>query len=344
MKPRVIATFILLVATSALAASPPGQPAVPRLAVLPFFTPSDRDYGVLISDRLVTSLFHHRDVPSLNTRRFELVEPDALDDERMSEVLGSLPDLKPENLEVLRRACPAEFVILGKQIIPQRVMNPGVKNIDISIIHLESGEVIWTDRIKHDVRYIWLSKDWQGGESFVRKIITRLGFVEYDRQLPVFDREFVPTNISLMPFYNIDNPILVKAAERFVHQGLIEGKVFKVVDKGKQRLPRAESAARERAKGKKADAIFIGSMMDAGMEEAIEENVTAAARLVDVNTGRILWSGSSSDRRVWRRQTPDAMAEFVSNQLVADFFETIKRTEAQRMEKLRRRIGIRIIR
>lgn len=333
-----------LLATPLYSAEPPAKPPVPRLAVLPFLTPSDRDYGVLISDRLVTGLFQHRDVPALDTRRFELIEPEGIENGTMETILEHLPDLQMDDLAQLRESCRSDFVVVGEEVVPERVTNPGVKTLDLSIVDLKTGEVIWADRVKHDVRYIWISKDWEGGEALIRDVVARLGFVAYDRQPPVFDRGEVPRKIALMPIYNVGNPLLVRAADRFIHQGLIQDKVFTVVYKGEKRLPRAEATAREAALEKEAEAIFIGSMMDAGMAEDIEENVTTAARLVDVHTGQILWSGSASDRRVWRKQTPDAMAESVADKLIQDFFETIERTEANRIETLRRKVGMRVIR
>lgn len=342
-RPTLVLVLALLAAP--LAADPPPDPPAPSaLCVLPFFTPQDPDYGVLLSDRVVTGLYHRRDIAALDRRRFELYEPDGLTGEATEGIFDTLPELQTEDLQALRDACPADFAVLGRQVEVSRTGSAGVNTLELYLVDLQTGSVLWSDRIKHDIRYIWASKRWRGGEVFVEDTVARLGFVDHDLRLPEFERGEVPRKISLMPFFNVGNPLLVKAAERFVHRRLIEDDIFTVVHKGEQRLARAGRDLREAAKAKQAEAVFIGSMMDAGMEEAIEENVTTAARLVDVETGRIVWSASASDRRVWRAETPDAMAESVATQLVRDFFDTIQRTEDRRMERIRRRVGIRVVR
>ena len=166
--------------------SPPARESVPTFAIFPFHSPHDPDYGVFMADRLMAELMYHRDVPAWQGRRFELTEPDTLNPGRIQRFLNVRRTLEGPDLETLRKAAGADLALIGS------VSDAGIRTLHLKIFDLATGEIRWKGNARDDIKWVWIYAKRQIGDIVMADIMSKLGYLEFDRRPPTLRSEEVP--------------------------------------------------------------------------------------------------------------------------------------------------------
>ncbi|MCH7526286.1 MAG: GWxTD domain-containing protein, partial [Planctomycetes bacterium] len=289
--------------------------SAPRLAVSPFSYPADPDYGVFIADRLVAELLSRSYSEALDRLRFVLVEPDTLPASLTRLIATVTSKLPGEALNILRRKTNADYLVTGI------VDDSGIRTIHARFVNLESGRVIWSGEIRDDPAWTWTKANRNVGDIPAEEIVARLGFGATDTSPPPLDVDVLPSQIIIQPIYTTDWNYLAADCRAAIRTGMTRDGVFSLVPGEVPQLNtsvliRLGKQDRERAlETTIADAVLCGSLAVTG-EAGTIHNLGLALRLVDVESGRIIWSRATSGRKVWRwDKLPDIISTMTSLQL-----------------------------
>ena len=272
--------------------------ATGRIAVHPFRYTADADYGVYLADRLTSELYGHSYFTALDSLRFELIEPDTLSDDLVDRAMAGSPD--PTDLEAIRGHVDADHLVLGI------VTSLGHLSIQVAVLDVGSGSLVWRGSTTDNPAWTWTQMDKNVGDIPVLALLKSMGYDAFDTRPKPLDAADLPRKIALQPIHTTADGPLAADCRRRLQSGLERDGLFEIVrgslgsDPSRTAPPRLGFKWRTMAhSGLEVDAVLCSSLKTLG-KDGIVHNVGVASRLVEVPTGRILWAGSSSGRRVWR--------------------------------------------
>ena len=291
----------LLLPTSVFSQSP----VTSRLAIAPFYFPYNGDYGVYIADRIAYELHRRAYVPALGRARFVLIETDVA----TGEINQVDKQLSPALREFLSKRVPATYLLTGS------VAFTGIYTIKLKLIDLQTGMIVWTGDVRDNPAWVWTRANRSVGEIPVSEVRSSLGFAEEETPVPAPEAEHLPHHILMQPLHTTDYLSLATDCEMHLKNAIQRDGLFSLVSgslkgtQGRERFSRISPDLRRQASETTlAEAILTGSLLVLGKDSATD-NIGLVLRLIEVDTGKVLWMGSSSGRRVWRW---DKMADIVS--------------------------------
>ncbi len=291
----------LLLPTSVFSQSP----ATFRLAIAPFYSPYNGDYGVYIADRIACELHRRAYVPALGRARFILIETDV----PAREIDQADKQLSPSLHESLSKRVPATYLLTGS------VAFTGIYLIKLKLIDLQTGMIVWTGEVRDNPAWVWTRANRSVGEIPVAEVRSSLGFAEEETPVPAPEAEHLPHHILMQPLHTTDYLPLAADCEMHLKNAIQRDGLFSLVPgalkgtQGRARFSRISPDLRRQASETTlAEAILTGSLLVLGKDGATD-NIGVVLRLIEVETGQILWMGSSTGRRVWRW---DKMIDIIS--------------------------------
>ena len=301
----------------------------PLLTVVPFSYPPDPDYGVFLSDRIAAELMQVSYFPPLQRRRFALVESDTLSRHALTLVVGSKGTLRQDLLQEIRKRVRADYMLCGT------IEPGGILRLHLRLVDLATGEVAWAGSVRDNPAWTWSRANRNIGDIPTEAVRDLLGLGAAETPPPVPAPEDLPGDILIQPFYTTGYVELAEDCRATIRQALARDATFALVsgEVGRRpagrRLPRLNAAVRQEAyEVTLADAVVCGSLMVFG-KESIIHNVDVVLRLVEVPSGRILWTQAAGGRRVWRWDKTRDLMEGMVGQLaegVAQFGASAART------------------
>ena len=280
-------------------------PATFRLGITPFYSPSNGDYGVYMADRIAYELHRRAYHPALGRARFVLIETDV----PMGEIDQTDRQLSPALREFLSKRVPATYLLTGS------VAFTGIYLIKLKLIDLRTGMIVWTGDVRDNPAWVWTRAHRSVGEIPAAEVRSSLGFAEVETPVPAPESEHLPHHVLLQPIHTTDYLPLAADCEMHLKNAIQRDGLFSLVPgalkgrQGRERFSRiSPDLRREASETTLAEAILTGSLLVLGKDGATD-NIGLVLRLIDVETGKILWMGSSTGRRVWRW---DKMADIVS--------------------------------
>ena len=280
-------------------------PATFRLAIAPFYSPYNGDYGVYMADRIAYELHRRAYVPALGRARFILIESDV----PMGEIDQTNRQLSTELREFLSKRVPATYLLTGS------VAFTGIYLIKLKLIDLRTGMIVWTGDVRDNPAWVWTRAHRSVGEIPAAEVRSSLGFAESETPVPAPEAEHLPHHILMQPLHTTDYLPLAADCEMHLKNAIQRDGLFSLVPgalkgrQGRERFSRiSPDLRREASETTLAEAILTGSLLVLGKDGATD-NIGLVLRLIEVETGQILWMGSSTGRRVWRW---DKMADIVS--------------------------------
>ena len=291
----------LLLPTSVFSQSP----ATFRLAIAPFYSPYNGDYGIYIADRIAYELHRRAYVPALGRARFVLIETDV----PTKEIDQADKQLSPSLHESLSKRVPATYLLTGS------VAFTGIYLIKLKLIDLQTGMIVWTGEVRDNPAWVWTRANRSVGEIPVAEVRSSLGFAEEETPVPAPEAEHLPHHILMQPLHTTDYLPLAADCEMHLKNAIQRDGLFSLVPgalkgtQGRERFSRISPDLRRQASETTlAEAILTGSLLVLGKDGATD-NIGVVLRLIEVETGQILWMGSSTGRRVWRW---DKMVDIIS--------------------------------
>ena len=291
----------LLLPTSVFSQSP----ATFRLAIAPFYSPYNGDYGIYIADRIAYELHRRAYVPALGRARFVLIETDM----PTREIDQADKQLSPSLHESLSKRVPATYLLTGS------VAFTGIYLIKLKLIDLQTGMIVWTGEVRDNPAWVWTRANRSVGEIPVAEVRSSLGFAEEETPVPAPEAEHLPHHILMQPLHTTDYLPLAADCEMHLKNAIQRDGLFSLVPgalkgtQGRARFSRISPDLRRQASETTlAEAILTGSLLVLGKDGATD-NIGVVLRLIEVETGQILWMGSSTGRRVWRW---DKMVDIIS--------------------------------
>ena len=291
----------LLLPTSVFSQSP----ATFRLAIAPFYSPYNGDYGIYIADRIAYELHRRAYVPALGRARFVLIETDV----PTKEIDQADKQLSPSLHESLSKRVPATYLLTGS------VAFTGIYLIKLKLIDLQTGMIVWTGEVRDNPAWVWTRANRSVGEIPVAEVRSSLGFAEEETPVPAPEAEHLPHHILMQPLHTTDYLPLAADCEMHLKNAIQRDGLFSLVPgalkgtQGRARFSRISPDLRRQASETTlAEAILTGSLLVLGKDGATD-NIGVVLRLIEVETGQILWMGSSTGRRVWRW---DKMVDIIS--------------------------------
>lgn len=280
-----------------------------RLAVAPFYCPSNVDYGIYIADRIACALHRRAYVPALGRARFVMIETDTLATAMQKAIAQSERQLALPLREALRKRVPTAYLLAGS------VAFTGIYRIDLKLIDLQTGAIVYRGQVRDNPAWVWTRAHRSVGEIPADEVRSSLGFAEVETPVHPSDADELPRDILLQPLSTADYLALAADCESRLQRAIARDGLFSFVPgalegaRGRVRFSRiGRSLRRQAAETTLADAILTGSLFTLGKDGATD-NIGVVLRLIDVASGQILWMGASSGRRVWRW---DRMADIVS--------------------------------
>ena len=280
-------------------------PATFRMAIAPFYSPYNGDYGVYMADRIAYELHRRAYLPALGRARFVLIETDV----PMGEIDQADRQLSPALREFLSKRVPATYLLTGS------VAFTGIYVIKLKLIDLRTGVIVWTGEVRDNPAWVWTRAHRSVGEIPAAEVRSALGFAEAETPVPAPEAEHLPRHILMQPLHTTDYLPLAADCEMHLKNAIQRDGLFSLVPgalkggQGRERFSRiSPDLRREASETTLAEAILTGSLLVLGKDGATD-NIGLVLRLIDVETGQILWMGSSTGRRVWRW---DKMADIVS--------------------------------
>ena len=280
-------------------------PATFRMAIAPFYSPYNGDYGVYMADRIAYELHRRAYLPALGRARFVLIETDV----PMGEIDQADKQLSPALREFLSKRVPATYLLTGS------VAFTGIYVIELKLIDLRTGVIVWTGEVRDNPAWVWTRAHRSVGEIPAAEVRSSLGFAEAETPVPAPEAEHLPRHILMQPLHTTDYLPLAADCEMHLKNAIQRDGLFSLVPgalkggQGRERFSRiSPDLRREASETTLAEAILTGSLLVLGKDGATD-NIGLVLRLIDVETGQILWMGSSTGRRVWRW---DKMADIVS--------------------------------
>ena len=280
-------------------------PATFRMAIAPFYSPYNGDYGVYMADRIAYELHRRAYLPALGRARFVLIETDV----PMGEIDQADRQLSPALREFLSKRVPATYLLTGS------VAFTGIYVIELKLIDLRTGVIVWTGEVRDNPAWVWTRANRSVGEIPAAEVRSSLGFAEAETPVPAPEAEHLPRHILMQPLHTTDYLPLAADCEMHLKNAIQRDGLFSLVPgalkggQGRERFSRiSPDLRREASETTLAEAILSGSLLVLGKDGATD-NIGLVLRLIGVETGQILWMGSSTGRRVWRW---DKMADIVS--------------------------------
>lgn len=269
-----------------------------RIAVHPFLYTPDSDYGVYIADRLTAELYVNSYFTALDSLRFELIEPDTLSHDLHRKAMTE--KLTEADVEAVRDRVDADHLLLGS------VSMVGHLSIEVAVLDVSTGDLIWRGSTTDNPAWTWTQMDKNVGDIPVSALLEAMGYGDFDARPKPLEAEALPRKIALQPIHTtVDGPLAADCRRR-LQSGLERDGLFEVIrgslgsESSRTAPPRLSFKWRTMAhSGLEVDAVLCGSLKTLGKDGTVH-NIGVASRLVEVPTGRILWAGSSSGRRVWR--------------------------------------------
>jgi len=273
---------------------------VPGLAVHPLYFPEEPDYGVFMADRIAHELLQYSYFPPLQRRRFELVETDTLDTGLMQRIAGAGEALPEDVLEAIRTRVTARYLLTGD------VTATGHLTLRLKFIDLEDGRVRWQDKIVDNPAWTWTRSNREVGEITAEEVRVSMGYGQREAPPPVLSADALPRKVVIQPIYCPGNKGLaadyrIRLREHLTRDGLFD-LLAGEVGRGREKLTpsRLKTALLWQAHEEMgADAVLCGSLRVLGKDATIY-TMAVLLRLVEAPSGRILWMGKASGRRVWR--------------------------------------------
>ena len=280
-------------------------PATFRLAIAPFYSPYNGDYGVYMADRIAYELHRRAYVPALGRARFVLIETDV----PMGEIDQTDRQLSPDLREFLSKRVPASYLLTGS------VAFTGIYLIKLKLIDLQTGVIVWMGEVRDNPAWVWTRAHRSVGDIPATEVRSSLGFAEVETPVPAPEAEHLPHHILMQPLHTTDYLPLAADCEMHLKNAIQRDGLFSLVPgalkgrQGRERFSRISPDLRRQASETTlAEAILTGSLLVLGKDGAMD-NFGVVSRLIEVESGQILWMGSSTGRRVWRW---DKIADIVS--------------------------------
>lgn len=280
-------------------------PATFRLAIAPFYSPYNGDYGVYMADRIAYELHRRAYVPALGRARFVLIETDV----PTGEIGQTDRQLSPALREFLSKRVPATYLLTGS------VAFTGIYTIKLKLIDLQTGVIVWMGEVRDNPAWVWTRAHRSVGDIPATEVRSSLGFAEVESPVPAPEAEHLPHHILMQPLHTTDYLPLAADCEMHLKNTIQRDGLFSLVPgalkgrQGRERFPRISPDLRRQASETTlAEAILTGSLLVLGKDGAMD-NFGVVLRLIEVESGQILWMGSSTGRRVWRW---DKIADIVS--------------------------------
>ena len=280
-------------------------PATFRLAIAPFYSPYNGDYGVYMADRIAYELHRRAYVPALGRARFVLIETDV----PTGEIGQTDRQLSPALREFLSKRIPATYLLTGS------VAFTGIYTIKLQLINLQTGVIVWMGEVRDNPAWVWTRAHRSVGEIPATEVRSSLGFAEVETPVPAPEAEHLPHHILMQPLHTTDYLPLAADCEMHLKNAIQRDGLFSLVPgalkgrQGRERFSRISPDLRRQASETTlAEAILTGSLLVLGKDGAMD-NFGVVSRLIEVESGQILWMGSSTGRRVWRW---DKIADIVS--------------------------------
>lgn len=316
MRVRLILLMVWVVCNTA---SPVvAQNTAHRIAVMPFKSVFNPDYGAFMADRIAFELYSHAHVPALSRDRFVLVETDTLSHNLQDQLQKIDRRVPAQLLEPLRQKVPANYLLTGS------ITSTGIHHIDILFLDLTTGEVVWKGTVRDNPSWVW-THNREVGETPALEMRQQFGFGLGETPPPPLAVELLPKQILFQPLYTNTFQALAADCETRLRTTITQDGIFTLIPgtlkngRGHQRFVRLNQRLRTQANETTlADAVLCGSLLTFGKDGGAD-NIAIVLRLVDVNTGLILWMEASNGRRVWRH---DKMSDIVSG-VVAGLTENL---------------------
>lgn len=290
------------------AASLPELPTPPSLAVFPLLSENDEAYGVFFADRLVVELIQHRDLPATKSRWFELVEPDTISQSVITTTLSTQQTVSGNALAALNQATNADYAMVGT------VTQEGIRQINLKLVDLETGKITWEGKARDDNQWMWTQSQNEVGEFALANIINQLGFLLGEKRRPAIRANELPTQIAIRPFYT-SHRALVSMFEKMLQDNIAQNGLFETQPAKITSGIRLDKITRQVIHDQShTDAILCGSLLGLGKDQAIN-HTALTLRLVSLPSGQILWAGSASSQRVWRKDDFDMLAQSICTDL-----------------------------
>lgn len=309
--------FVILTLATALVPHTYAQDTASRVAVVPFKAPFNPDYGVFMSDRIAFELYSHAHVPALNKDRFVLVETDTLSHEIQDQLQKIDGQASPKLLEILRQQIPANYLVTGS------ITSTGIHHIDVLLLDLVTGHVVWKGTVRDNPTWVW-THNREVGETPTREIVTRLGFGGSETAPPPLKADELPKHVLVQPLFTKGYQALAAECEGRLQSTVTQDGIFTLVPgvikgaRGQQRFARLSQTLRKQAhETTVSDAVLCGSLLTFGKDGGTD-NIAIVLRLVNVQTGLLVWMGASNGRRVWRHDKMDDIISGVVAVLTED--------------------------
>ena len=299
-----------------------------RVAVVPLKSTFNPDYGVFIADRMAFELYAHSHVPALGRNRFVLVETDTLTHDVQEELRGLQGQVSPGLLEKLRQKIPANYLVTGT------ITSTGIHHIEMVFIDLTAGKIIWKGTVRDNPSWVW-THNREVGETPVAEVRGHLGFGIGETPPPKLNADVLPKQVLLQPLFTKNFQALAAECESRLRTTLTQDAIFSLVPGalnarrgGSNRFARLSQTLLSQANETTvADAVLCGSLLTFGKDGGTD-NIAIVLRLVDVESGLLLWMGASNGRRVWRH---DKMDDIISG-VIAGLTEDIAQFGAEAAE------------
>lgn len=269
-----------------------------RIAVHPFRYDADPDYGVFLADLLTSELYGHSYFTALDFLRFELIEPDTLTDDLVNKALSG--KLTPPDLVIIRGRVDADYLVLGS------ISLVGHLSIQVGVVDVESGVLVWRGETSDNPAWTWTRIDKNVGDIPVLALLESMGYDTFDNRPKPLKASELPRKIAIQPIHTTADGPLAADCRRRLQSGLERDGLFEVIrggmgsDSSRTAPPRLSFKWRTIAHSSlEVDAVLCSSLKTLGKDGTVH-NLGVASRLIEVPSGRILWAGASSGRRVWR--------------------------------------------
>lgn len=326
-----LSTLLVIFLTIQVSAGSPAwaQNAAHRVAVVPFKSTFNPDYGVFMADRIAYEFFQHAHMPALGRNRFVLVETDTLTHQVQDEINHSKQRIGSKLHEHLRQEIPANYLLTGT------ITSTGIHHLKVNFIDLTTGEIVWSNTVRDNPSWVW-THNRDVGETPVEEIRKDLGFGIGETPPPPLSAEDLPKQVLMQPFFTTSYQALSLECESRLRNTMTQDAIFTLVPgtlkgpRGIQRFSRLSSNLLSQASGTTlADAVLCGSLLTFGKDGGAD-NIAIVTRLIDVQTGLILWMDASNGRRVWRH---DKMADIISG-VMASLTENLAQFGANAAESV----------
>ena len=194
-------------------------PATFRLAIAPFYSPYNGDYGVYMADRIAYELHRRAYVPALGRARLILIETDV----PAGEIDQADKQLSPALREFLSKRVPATYLLTGS------VAFTGIYTIKLKLIDLQAGVIVWTGEVRDNPAWLWTRAHRVVGEIPAVEVRSALGFAEVETPAPAPEAEHLSHHILVQPLHTTDYLPLAADCEMHLKNAIRRDGLFSLV-------------------------------------------------------------------------------------------------------------------